>query len=91
MLNGQAYDPTAAVTSDIIVKATKANTCEVTLLSTGAITAQETVTVGEGAAFDFTRLAKEGYDFVVISGEGKIITELTVLENTTLNVIYTQK
>ena len=90
-VNGQAYDFTAAVTEDMLVKATKANAFEVTVLSTGAITSQKTVMVGEGAAFDFASLAQDGYDFVVISDEGKVITELTVLENTILNVIYTKK
>ena len=90
-VNGQVYDFTAAVTEDMVVQATKPHAYEVTILSTGAITAQETVAVSEGAAFDFATLAKEGYDFVVISGDGKVITELTVLENTTLNVIYTKK
>ncbi|MBO5736780.1 MAG: tyrosine-protein phosphatase, partial [Clostridia bacterium] len=90
-VNGQAYDFTATVTADMTIKASKANAYTVNVLSTGAVNAQESVTVNEGGAFDFSTLAKAGYDFVVISSEGKVITELTVAENTTINVIYINK
>ena len=91
MVGSAAYDFAAGVTEDITVKAVKANVCDVKIVSTGAVTAEETVTVAEGSAFDFSTLEKAGYDFVVISEEGKVITELTVVGETTLNVIYTQR
>ena len=91
MVDGQEYDFDAIVTKDMTVKAIKPITYEVTINATGAFTSQETVTVSEGATFDLTSLEKSGYDCIVISDEGQVITELTVVENTTLNVIYLQK
>jgi protein tyrosine/serine phosphatase len=90
-VDGQAFDFAMAVSGDITVKAVKANTYDVTVVSTGAVTAEETVTVVEGEAFDFATFEKSGYDFVVISSEGQVITSLTVSENTTINVIYVQR
>ncbi len=90
-VNNQVYDFATAINGDMIVKAVQPKTYEVKILSTGAISSQETVTVNEGAAFDFATLQKGGYEVIVLSSEGKVITELTVVENTTLNVIYIQK
>ena len=90
-VNGLAYDFATEVNGDITIAATKPNGYEVKVLSTGAITSQETVTVGEGVALDFSAFEKSGYDFVVVTEEGKVITELTVVEATTINVIYTKR
>lgn len=91
-VNGSSYDFNAEVSEDITLKAVKANTYKVKVLSTGAVDAEETlITVEEGAAFDFADLEKDGYNFIVISDEGKVITELTVSRETTLNVVYLQK
>ena len=49
------------------------------------------MTVGEGEAFDFSALEKDGYDYIVLSDEGQVISELTVVGKTTVNVIYTQR
>jgi len=89
-VNGQVYDFTKAVEGDMLIQATKAQTYTVKIIATGAVTSEETVTVNAGETFDFTSLEKDGYDYIVLSDEGKIITELTVVGNTTLNVIYVQ-
>ena len=90
-LDGQAYDFNAEVSEDITLKAVKATTYEVKVVSTGAIDTQETIiTVAEGAAFDFADLQKDGYEFIIISDTGEVVTELTVSRKTTLNVVYVQ-
>lgn len=90
-LDGTAYDFNAEVSEDITLKAVKATTYEVKVVSTGAVDTQETViTVAEGTAFDFADLQKDGYEFIVISDAGEVITELTVSRKTTLNVVYVQ-
>lgn len=90
-VDGEAFDFATAVTGDVTVKAVKETSYTVTVVSTGAVTAEETVTVGAGEAFDFASLEKSGYDYVVISGDGQVITSLTVSGNTTVNVIYMQR
>ena len=90
-MNGQAFDFATAISGDITIKAVESKVYEVKIVSTGAVTAEETVMVGEGEAFDFSTLAKEGYDYIVLSNEGQIINELTVCEKTTINVIYVQR
>lgn len=90
-VDGEAFDFATAVTGDVTVKAVKETSYTVTVVSTGAVTAEETVTVGAGEAFDFASLEKSGYDYVVISGDGQVITSLTVSGNTTINVIYMQR
>ena len=90
-VDGQDFDFAAAICGDVTIKAVQAKVYEVKIVSTGAVTAEETVTVGEGEAFDFSTLAKEGYDYIVLSDEGQIINELTVYEKTTVNVIYVQR
>lgn len=87
-VNGQAYDFTATVEGDMVIQATKVKPYAVKIIATGALTSEETVMVNAGESFDFTSLEQNGYDYIVLSDEGKIITELTVAGNTTLNVIY---
>lgn len=91
IVNGELYDFAVAVNGDITIQAVQSNACAVKILSTGAIKTEETLTVQEGEAFDFALLEKSGYDFVVLSSEGKVLTELTVSTATTINVIYTEK
>ena len=88
---GLVYDFTASVDEDITVKALKTATCEVDVYFTGDITEQRTITVVEGASFDFSIIQAEGYDYTVISDEGKVINELTVNGKTTINVVCIQK
>ena len=91
MADGEAFDFTAVIDGDITVKAVKENAYEVKIVATGAVIEETTVTVGEGEAFDFSTLAKDGYDYIVLSNEGRVITELTVSGKTTVNVIYSQR
>ena len=90
-VGGVAYDFALGVDSDITIKALEQNSYEIKIVSTGAINSCETVTINEGEAFDFSTLQKDGYDFTVVSDEGKVITKLIVVENSTINVIYTVK
>ena len=91
IVGGEGFDFATAVSGDITIQAVQTKAYEVKILSTGAITAEESVMIKEGEAFDFDLLEKDGYDFIVISNEGKVITELTVAGQTTINVIYTKK
>ncbi len=90
-VDGQAFDFATAISGDITIKALKTKVYEVKIVSMGAVTSEETVTVAEGEAFDFSTLAKDGYDCIVISDEGQILTSVTVNRNMTLNVIYTHR
>ena len=85
------FDFATKISGDITIQAVPAKACAVKILSTGAITSEETVLVQEGETFDFALLEKEGYNFVVISDDGQLITELTVANQTTINVIYSER
>ena len=89
-VNGAAYDFDAAVSEDITVKALKAETYTVTVNAIGA-DANGSFKVNAGSPFDFNNLNKDGYDFIVVSAEGRIITSLTPNSDITLNVIYKRK
>ncbi len=90
-VNGEAFDFAVGVSGDITIQALQMQAYEVKVVSTGAITAEESVMVQEGKAFDFAILERSGYDFIVLSDEGKVLTELTVNGATTINVIYSQR
>ena len=90
-VSGVAYDFTAGVDEDLTIKAVEKKYYRINIVSTGAINSLETVTVNEGDRFDFATLQKDGYEFTVVSEEGKVITELTVVGNSTINVIYIKK
>ena len=91
-LNDKTYDFADSVAGDITLIAVATDTVyKVNIVSTGAIVSENTVTVKAGGSFDFSELAKDGYDFIVLSDEGKVLTELKVVENSTINVVYRQK
>ena len=91
IVNGEVFDFATKISGDITIQAVPTKACAVKILSTGAITSEETVLVQEGETFDFALLEKEGYNFVVISDDGQLITELTVANQTTINVIYSER
>ncbi|MBP5467197.1 MAG: hypothetical protein J6Y43_06530, partial [Clostridia bacterium] len=90
-VDGVAYDFTSAIDRDMTVKALKKKSYEINVVSTGAINSQKTVIVNEGDSFDFSTLHKDGYDFTIVSDEGRVITELTIVGKSTINVIYFKK
>ena len=88
-VGGKAYNLDAKITGDITLTAKKAEYCTVTIKS---VTGEDsyTVQVVKGNKFNFSTIAKDGYDVTVITENGEIVTSYTVEDDCVLNVLYTK-
>ena len=88
-LNGKAFDFETIIKQDITLTATKAEYCTVTVKPVAGGESY-TVQVIKGNAFDFSTLEKEGYNVMVFTENGELVTSYIVETDCVLNVLYTK-
>lgn len=89
MANGEVFDFETAITSDLIITATKEKYCTVTVQPVAGGESYS-IEVKKGSLFDFSTLEKDGYVLTVIAENGEIVTSYTVESDCVLNVLYTK-
>ena len=89
MINGAEFDFETVIEEDITLTATKAEYCTVTVKPVAGGESY-TVQVLKGGAFDFSTLEKDGYNVMVFTENGEIVTSYTVEKDCVLNVLYTK-